>query len=219
MRLERRSLARDTRGAAYVEFLLAFVPLFVLFLGIVQVALLFSADLVVKHAAYRATRAAVVILDDDPREYRGEARNAIDGAPATREEVMHRLSRGGVGVGSGEIPRAMRGASPSRRGSIELAAALVLLPLAARERDASVAGAIGSDGLDRAIDDTLSRLNVDFVARPSARYRPAEPITVRVRYRVACRVPVVRNLVCRSGSHWLVGEDSLPNQRAELEYR
>src|SRR5690606_6628936 len=53
-----RSPIASREGAAYVEFLLAFMPLFVLFLGIVQVSLLFAADLVVKHAAYRATRAA-----------------------------------------------------------------------------------------------------------------------------------------------------------------
>lgn len=219
-RARRAGLLRDAGGAAYVEFLVAFVPLFVLFLGVVQVSLLFSADLVVKHAAYRATRAAVVVLDDDPRHYRGEERNALGGAPVSPADVVHRLSRGGIGVESGEIPLAVRTtAPPSRRASVELAAALVLLPLAAQERERSVAGAIGSDGLVRSVEDTLSRLEVAFVERPSARYRAAEPIRVRVRYRFACRVPVVRNLVCDGGSTWLVAEDTLPNQRAEIPYR
>src|SRR5690606_30203819 len=129
--------------------------------GIVQVSLLFAADLVVKHAAYRATRAAVVVLDDDPRYYRGEDRNAIGGRRATRADVVHRLARSGVGVASGEIPRVGgSGPAPSRRASVELAAAMVLLPLAPRDGD-SVADAIGSEGLARAIDETLARLDVD----------------------------------------------------------
>ncbi|HEY8430791.1 MAG TPA: TadE/TadG family type IV pilus assembly protein [Sandaracinaceae bacterium] len=214
-----RSPIASREGAAYVEFLLAFMPLFVLFLGIVQVSLLFAADLVVKHAAYRATRAAIVVLDDDPRYYRGEDRNALDGRHATRADVVYQLSRGGVGVQSGEIPQVVgSGPAPSRRASIELAAALVLLPLAPRDGD-SVADAIGSEGLQSAIDETLARLDVDFVRRPSPSYRDAEPITVRVRYRFACRVPLVRALVCDQGGRWLVGEDTLPNQRARLEYR
>ena len=41
-------------GAAYVEFLLAFVPILTLFLGLVQIGLLYAGNLVVQHAAHRA---------------------------------------------------------------------------------------------------------------------------------------------------------------------
>ena len=73
------ALARDERGVVYVEFLLAFVPLFTLFLGIAQLVLLWGGRLVVGHAASRAARTASVVLDDDPRYYDHEPRNADHG--------------------------------------------------------------------------------------------------------------------------------------------
>ena len=59
----------DERGAVYVEFIFAFMPIFLLFLAIAQVAQLASAKLVVAHAAARAVRTAVVVLNDSPRAY------------------------------------------------------------------------------------------------------------------------------------------------------
>ena len=45
------SLRSDTRGATYVEFLIAFIPVFLLFLGLIQAGLLYTATLVVTHSA------------------------------------------------------------------------------------------------------------------------------------------------------------------------
>lgn len=61
----------DRRGAVYVEFLIAFLPMFVLFLSLVQLTLIEMADLVAKHAAVCAARAAIVVLGDDPKNYGG----------------------------------------------------------------------------------------------------------------------------------------------------
>lgn len=66
------SLARDNRGAVYVEFLIAFLPLLIFFECLVQYAGIVSAKLVVQHAAVSATRAAVVVLHDDPKHYNDE---------------------------------------------------------------------------------------------------------------------------------------------------
>ncbi len=68
-----------TRGAVYVEFLIAFMPLFSFFLCLVQLAMLETANLIVKHAAVVATRAAVVILPDEPGKYDGVAQNRAEG--------------------------------------------------------------------------------------------------------------------------------------------
>ena len=40
----------------YVEFLLVFMPIFLMFLGMVQMALMYSAKLVLQHSAYTAAR-------------------------------------------------------------------------------------------------------------------------------------------------------------------
>lgn len=88
------ALRDDTRGAVYVEFLIVLMPVFVLFLGLLQLSLLFSAKLLVEHAATEGARAAAVVFGDDPRSY-GE------GAPSTNTLSKARLRavRGAVLVG------------------------------------------------------------------------------------------------------------------------
>jgi hypothetical protein len=71
-------LARDTRGAIFVEFLVAFLPVFTFFLCLLQLGLLFAVRLVVEHAATNAARAAAVIIGDDPKRYGGEALNKVE---------------------------------------------------------------------------------------------------------------------------------------------
>jgi hypothetical protein len=68
----RRALSSDARGAVFVEFLIAFLPMFVLFSCLVQLGFLQAADLVTKHSAWMGARAAIVIISDDPAYY-GEA--------------------------------------------------------------------------------------------------------------------------------------------------
>jgi hypothetical protein len=68
-----------TKGAVYVEFLIAFIPLFTFFMCMVQISFLRVAQLVNRHAAVVAARAAIVILPDDPAGYGGEAVGAGTG--------------------------------------------------------------------------------------------------------------------------------------------
>jgi Flp pilus assembly protein TadG len=72
-------LRRDARGAVYVEFLIAFLPLYVFFSALVQLTVLQTADIVTKHAATTAARAAVVVLPDDPKYYSGTELNHAEG--------------------------------------------------------------------------------------------------------------------------------------------
>lgn len=62
---------RSEAGVVYVEFLLAFMPVFILFVGMVQLALLQAGRLIVQETAREAARAAAVILPDDPARYDG----------------------------------------------------------------------------------------------------------------------------------------------------
>jgi hypothetical protein len=71
---------RRTAGAVYVEFLIAFLPLFVMFMSLVQLAFVEVANLVTKHAAVAAARAAMVVLPDDPSYYGGQPVNVASGA-------------------------------------------------------------------------------------------------------------------------------------------
>jgi Flp pilus assembly protein TadG len=72
-----RQLHDDERGAVYVEFLIVFLPLFVMFMSLVQLAFVEIANLVTKHAAVAACRAAIVVLPDNPSLYsKGEVNHA-----------------------------------------------------------------------------------------------------------------------------------------------
>src|SRR4249920_44777 len=72
------NLLRDTRGAVYVEFLLAFIPLFFMFLGMLQMGLLYGGSLVVQHSANVAVCAAMVVMDDDPQYYDNAQRRQLE---------------------------------------------------------------------------------------------------------------------------------------------
>ena len=54
-----------TRGAVYVEFIIAIVPMLILFWGLMQFNGLLLADLVVRHAVTHAVRAAIVCDSDE----------------------------------------------------------------------------------------------------------------------------------------------------------
>jgi len=72
-------LVRDRSGAVYVEFLIAFLPLFVFFMCLVQMAGLHTGRLTTLHAAEIGVRAAIVVLPDDPAKYGDTTVNAIQG--------------------------------------------------------------------------------------------------------------------------------------------
>ena len=74
-----RSVASNTRGAVFVEQLIAFLPVIFFFLASWQLMELCAGDLIVKRAASAAVRAAVVVLPDDPRFYGGAPVNSFAG--------------------------------------------------------------------------------------------------------------------------------------------
>lgn len=73
-------LSADRRGIVYVEFVIVFFPVFLMFLAIVQLSFFYAAKLTVQHAAYMGARSAIVVLDDDPKHYEGAPRNCLEGS-------------------------------------------------------------------------------------------------------------------------------------------
>ncbi len=73
----RLGLARDEGGAVYVEFLIAFLPVYVFFLCLIQLTIIFSVRLVTEHAALHAARAAAVVIGDQDSRYGGEQKNKM----------------------------------------------------------------------------------------------------------------------------------------------
>jgi len=193
-------------------------------MGIVQLTLVFGARLVVDHAAFRAVRSAAVVVDDDPRYYAdAEDEPPLAGRHVTAQDLRHRLSRTGVGVDTGHIGAGETLDAPlSRRATIELAATLTLMPLSQRA-DASIGGAIGSEGLDLATVDAVRRTDVLFLASPDGSaevdgYAEDDVMTVEVRYRYRCGVPVARTLVCPTGDKEIRARRSLPIHGMRIDY-
>ena len=81
----------DTRGAVFVEYLIAFMPIMTLFASTWQIADLYAAHLIVKRAASAAGRAASVVLPDDRFYYDGVEENSYSGARRTQIELAANL--------------------------------------------------------------------------------------------------------------------------------
>jgi hypothetical protein len=68
---------RDRRGAIFVEFLIAFLPVQVFFLCLIQSAILYSVRLLTEHAAVNGARAAAVVIGDNRALYANEVENTL----------------------------------------------------------------------------------------------------------------------------------------------
>lgn len=210
----------DRGGAVYVEFLLAFIPLFFLFLGMVQMGLLYAADLVVRHAAVTATRAAAVVIDDDPTNYEDETRRSFTSDGNQRDTMVRRAIEALLRTPAARSrpPRI----DSERYEAIHSAASMPLLPFSPpvnmiwrSPADENVLNAIGTFPEGRAAFGLLyneAGLAVTFPTRPLATDfrtdwgRPDDDgivpegegraVTVRVTYLFHCAVPLANRLMC-----------------------
>ena len=129
----------DQRGVVFLEFLIAFVPMWAFFLCIVQLAFITHANLMVKHSADSAARSAVVVLPDDPNEYGGEPEMSVDRNRVTASDIVEVLGRVGStlrdrpnsdSVVSAFSDQTLANLGRSRLNTIRLAAHIPLMPLA-----------------------------------------------------------------------------------------
>lgn len=206
-----RSLAANREGVVFFEFLVAFVPLWVFFVCVLQLALFAQADLIVKHAADSAARSAAVVLPDDPNEYGGEPEMSIDRNPVTGSDFQRALGAIGSairdGANDGAIKRAFSSQTVfnlgrSRLQTIRLAAHVPLMPLApsnvGRDSRPSIRKAVaGKRRLLSALYYQPFAVAVDFPGVEGAMVSGPE-ITVRVTYGYQCTVPLARQILCHS---------------------
>lgn len=193
-----KSLMKDQKGVAYAEFLIAFPPILVLFLCLVQLSLMYVGKLAVRHSANRAARAAVVVIPDDPQYYDGEEVNRVD----YHDSGTSTPSDSFFGAGA-----AMGGGSPRIR-AIRSAAYIPLTPLApsveAMLEDESVRSAFDRGVLDAiagAFVYNRGATAVSFPQEPGSQtfresFEQNELITTRVTYFFNCGVPIVNRFMC-----------------------
>lgn len=204
------TLKEDESGAAYVEFLISFIPVFIMFLGMLQGALMYGANLVVTHSANRAARAAIVVLPDAEDEYDGEQQNRVDFTAESESDDGVTSFLEDLGGGGFSAPFTAAGSRGSKRlNAIRSAASLPLLAVSPSfdqlTGDPVVYNAVGGRPAERAIvGATLynrAAVSVTFPTAPGATtyktsFGPNEDITVRVTYLFHCGVPLANRFMC-----------------------
>lgn len=219
-----KTLVLKSRGAVYVEFVIVFIPVFTLFLGSIQMALMYGANLVVRHAATTAARAAVVVLDDDPSKYDDQPRNNVEkqdnGGSSGGSDFLSSLQAIFGEGNSGGSDSSQESDSESELGgkrftAIRQAANIPLLAVSpsvldvvsfSASQQSSLRRAIGGSNFTRlagAYAYNLGAVAVTFPTAPRATsYRttfgPEDDITVRVTYIYNCAVPIVNRWMCDS---------------------
>jgi hypothetical protein len=222
-----RSLVNDTGGAVYVEFILSFIPLLFMFLGIIQMAMLYAASLAVQHAAVTGTRAAAVVLDDDPDRYDSQDRLTVTGAESGGSDEEGALGGlfGGGGGGGGSLGGGSSGSA--RFSTIRYAAMVPLMTVTPPPeaffpmgRRASLATDIGFNAPETraamALWYSRGMMNITFpreVRGSSFRDRWSRPddngdsgqVTARVTFLYMCGVPIVNRIMCEDGLSLMMG--------------
>jgi hypothetical protein len=173
----------ETKGVVYVEFLIVFWPMMLLWLGLAHMGLLYSAHLMVHHGAARAARAAVVILPDEEGEYDDDPPFSIVSEDSDTEglEAYEDAKKGGRLHTIRNAPRiTLAAVSPGLPKTIGLGAiGDVLAGYAWTKYGVAVTFPDGSGGYLTRFDKTGS-------------------LVTRVTYLYRCPVPVFDRLVCHS---------------------
>lgn len=230
----------DECGAVYVEFLVAFIPLFLLFLGICQLVLAEAARVVVSHAAVAAVRSAIVVLEDPRGDEYDDAPlgNLSDGRPSSHgfSSLNSLLGDGDLGWLATDFSSSIQ-PRPRQKGArmapIQLAAYVPLLTLAPDLSSLSASTptlerSVSSRSLSEfgsAIAYTKAAAAVTVHSSEADAGLANEPmsakgnVTVRVTYLHRCSVPVVRVLMCNTLSRLLQSDSNnrvLDTERLKL---
>jgi hypothetical protein len=209
---------RSRRGAVYVEVIVAIIPVMTFFFGLLQLAMIFSAHLVVRHAAERAARSAVVVLDDEPKLYADTARGAVtyhdpngNSGSGTLKYLQDLGDMLGIKMPTNEISGLLNSDAGPRLSAIQQAAYMPLSVLAPSPDTLFKLFGMGSGGLsevgnggrflmgfllyDRAATMVTLR-NPDGLVATSI---PSDGlVTVRVTYLYFCAIPIVNYFMCDS---------------------
>ena len=177
---------RDARGAVMIEFVIAFMPVLLMFLSGVQLALLGADALVVRHAAIAGARSAAVVLDDDPARYGGAARGELLG----RIDAIRRA----VALPMAAIaPSAELFSTPDPAAAPSVAAAL------GRVDGPRLAGALKVSV--PATTQVVLPLAPGSNELAGTRVEDSATVTVRVVFDAPCLVPLARMLMCSPRPH------------------
>jgi hypothetical protein len=219
-RRRRHRAARSAAGAVYVEVLVAIIPVLVFFFGLLQLALLYTAKLVVTHAAQRAVRSAVVVLEDDPARFEGTPQGEVtyhdtssSGSSGGTEQFLQGMADVlQVKLPTGDVGSLLNSESGPRLAAIQRAAYMPLATLAPNA--ATLLQTFGMSGSNLgAGNGNLAQFVIGLLLynRAAAMVTLRKPdgtvancvgaterVTVRVTYMYMCTIPIAANIMCDS---------------------
>ncbi|MBX3250769.1 MAG: pilus assembly protein [Myxococcales bacterium] len=217
--MRRRKLSTDTRAAVYVEFLVVFMPVFTLWLGMTQIGLMYAGDVIVQHAADAAARSAIVVLPDDPARYGGpdeSPKHQINWSSADDDSGGGGDPSGIGGLLGVEFSNILPATGDKRLNVIRMAAYKPLLAIAPTPSQTfqptpNVRAAIGSapQRFVTGLAYNLAAVAVTFPTAPLAEDAQIEGVqsfpytrgggqrlTARVTYLFNCAVPFAAQIMC-----------------------
>jgi hypothetical protein len=217
-RLRRPCGKRGSSGAVFVEVLVAIIPVLIFFFGLLQLALLYTARLVVRHAAQRAVRSAVVVLEDDPARFDNTPQGEVTyhdpnstGAGSTEQFLQGMADVLKVQLPLDDVRRMMTSEAGPRLAAIQRAAYMPLSTLAPAPE-----ALLGAFGLTQDLGEGKSNLSQFLVGlllynraaamvtlrKPDGSVAncvgPTEEVTVRVTYLYFCTMPIAASIMCDS---------------------
>jgi len=215
----RRLRCKSYAGVIYVEVLVAIIPVLIFFFGLLQLALLYTARLVVRNAAQRAVRSAVVVLEDDPARFDNTAQGEVTyhDASSTSAGSTQQFLQGigdvlGVKLPIADVQRMLTSEAGPRLAAIQRAAYMPLAtlspsPAALLETFGVSADSLGS-GNSNLMQFVVGLLLYNRAAamvtlrKPDGSVAncvgPTEDVTVRVTYLYFCTMPIASSIMCDS---------------------
>lgn len=187
-RFRRALRARRVRGTTSIEMVMVFPLMIAAWFGLTQLGLVVIGKFVVQHAAHRAARAAVVVLDDDPKEYGADGlkRNRLEGEDDPRFVAIKRAASAPLTV-----------LAPSEEALNFEKLLNREVPVSSTFRDSitsglgqALLGVVGYNGVSVVLSITNESESDQFGLK--------DPVTARIDYLFPCRVPFGALLICKS---------------------
>lgn len=177
------------RGVVMLEMLLCLMPVMVMFMATVQASFLSVAHLMVRHAAQRGARTAIVVLEEDPKYFGDSPRGHLGLPDASQSRSQGQSTFPNLSEKFDEIIDALIDREPTRINAIRTA---IYLPMAL----------IGPGGMATGVVYNLVATAVTFPQAPKSEmprtndYGPTDEITVRVTYLFQCEIPIASFFMC-----------------------
>jgi hypothetical protein len=215
----RRLRGHRARGVIYVEVLIAIIPVLIFFFGLLQLALLYTARLVVRNAAQRAVRSAVVVLEDDPARFDDTAQGEITyhDPSSTSGGSTQQFLQGigdllGVQLPIADVQRMLSSEAGPRLAAIQRAAYMPLATLAPPPAALLETFGVSAEGLGSGKSNLMQFVvglllynraaAMVTLRKPDGSVAncvgPTEEVTVRVTYLYFCTMPIASNIMCDS---------------------